>query len=188
MQLIAFGKRLPVPGRLLIKTLQIMKLTAIFLLIAWSQLNAKGYSQKISLSEKNAPLEHVFADIEKQTGYSFFFNYAWLDKAHRVTLEMRGATLEQALDSCFKDQPFTYTIVNMTIVIKQKLDTKETNSLAEFALDIRGKVTNEKGEPVVGATVSVKGSKTGVATNDNGEFFLDKVNGNGILLISSVGF
>lgn len=52
----------------LTKTLLIMKFTAILLLSAALQVSATGYSQRVTLSEKNAPLEKVFTAIKKQTG------------------------------------------------------------------------------------------------------------------------
>jgi len=58
---------------------RVMKLVA-FLLIVALHLNAKGFSQ-ITLSEKDAPLEKVFKVIENQSGYVFFYDYAWLQQA-----------------------------------------------------------------------------------------------------------
>src|SRR5689334_15312255 len=97
--------------------LLIMKLTATFLLIACLQVSAKGYSQ-ITLSESNASLEKVFQKIEKQSGYLFWYNNAMLRQARKVDISVHDATLQQVLDICLKGQPFTYSIIEKVIVIK----------------------------------------------------------------------
>jgi TonB-linked SusC/RagA family outer membrane protein len=165
-----------------------MKLTAILLLIACLHVSAGGYSQKISLSERNSPLEKVFADIQRQSGYDFFFNYTWLDKANKVTVEIHDATLEQALEVCFKGQPFTYEIVKKTVVVKQKEEGKNNSSLTRAPIDVKGKVVNEKGEPLIGASVQVKGSGKGVETAKDGSFELKQVAADAVLVISFTGY
>src|SRR5579872_6667810 len=89
------------------KTLLIMNLTAILLTVTCLQVGAVGFSQNITLSERHVPLQKVFKSIEDQTGYVFFFNYAWLRHARKVSVEARNASLMEALELCFKDQPLT---------------------------------------------------------------------------------
>jgi len=52
------------------------------------------------LSEKNVPLKKVFKSIEGQTGYVFFFNYAWLRHARKVNVEAKNTSLMEALELC----------------------------------------------------------------------------------------
>ena len=52
---------------------------------------------------------------------------------------------------------------------------------------IKGKVMSEAGVPVAGASVVVKGSKTGTSTNNRGEFSIVAAKG-ATLVISNVGF
>src|SRR5438045_4112980 len=95
--------------RPLTKTLRIMNLTAILLFVACLTAGAKSFSQ-ISISEKNAPLEKVFAQIERQTSYTFVYTDKVLQDAKPVTVEVSNVSLEQVLSICFKEQPYTYTI------------------------------------------------------------------------------
>ncbi len=74
--------------RKLNQTLRIMKLTAILLLIACLQVSATGFSQKITLSEKNASLEKVLNKIEKQSGFTFAYTASMLRKAKRVSVNI----------------------------------------------------------------------------------------------------
>ena len=59
------------------KKLLLMKFTTILLLAACLQVSARGLAQKITLSERNAPLEKILKQIHKQTGYQFFYESAF---------------------------------------------------------------------------------------------------------------
>lgn len=67
----------------LLKTLLLMNFTAIFLLAICLNAGAKGYSQQISISEKDVTLEKVFKEINRQTGYTFVYTESLLKKGKR---------------------------------------------------------------------------------------------------------
>jgi TonB-linked SusC/RagA family outer membrane protein len=168
------------------QTVRIMKITAIILLSACLTASAKGDAQNITLSEKNVPLQKVFKEIHKQTGYQFFYEDELLNQAGKVDITVKNASLEQVLILCFKNLPFTYTIVNKTIVVKaNEVQPKKLLPPLPPPIDIKGKVTNEKGEPII-ATVTVKGTNKSVSTNDNGEFTIAGVDENATLVITGV--
>ena len=152
--------------------LRIMKLTAFILLVACMQVSANGYSQKVTLSAKNAPLIKVFESITKQTGFRFFYNQEQLRKSKPVSIQIKDADLEIALNACFKDQPFSFSIVNQVIVVKERglagVTIEVPGGIAPPLIDVRGRVVNEKGEPVEGVTVSIKGSSKNTITDKNG--------------------
>jgi len=77
---------------------RIMKLTATLLLVACLQVSAAGFGQLITLSERNAPLQKVFAEIKKQSGYTFAYTESTLATAHDITIQVKDATLEQVLN------------------------------------------------------------------------------------------
>jgi TonB-dependent starch-binding outer membrane protein SusC len=165
-----------------------MKLTAFLITVACLQVSAHGFTQ-ITLSETNAPLKKVFQQIEKQSGYLFWYNNAVLQQAKPVDIHVQNATLEEALFACFKEQPFTYSIIEKVIVIKE---AGSKNQLAipvvPPLLTVTGHITNEKGEPLAGATITVKGTKNATATNDDGSFSISDVPEDAVLVISSVGY
>src|SRR5215510_3625341 len=85
--------------------LRTMKLTAFILLTACLTASAGGYSQKVTISEKNASIEKVFGIIEKQTGFVFFYDYSLIAQAKKVNIEVKDIPLPEVLPLCFKDQP-----------------------------------------------------------------------------------
>ena len=171
---------------------QIMKLMTFFLIVA-VHVSAKGVSQ-ITLSEKNAPLEKIFKAIENQSGYVFFYDYAWLHQAKTVSIQVKNASLTEALNECFKDQPLTYSIIGKTIVVKQKEELKsESPLIAEKSfninIEVSGTITDvATGKPLAGATVKLKGSNQATTTDENGKFTLQVPGAGSVLVISYVGY
>lgn len=165
---------------------KIMKLSAILLFVACMHVSAKGFSQ-ITLSEKNTPLQKVFKKIERQTGYEFLCPVDLLQKAGTVTIELSNATLADAMQAILAGKNLGFTISDKTIVIRSEQSPPLMAAGEPMPLlDIHGRVVNEKGEPVAGATVTEKGTRNATATDDNGEFVLKGVDENGILVISGV--
>lgn len=173
------------------KTLLLMSFAAIFLLAICLNASAKGYSQQVSISEKDVTLEKVFKEINRQTGYTFVYTESLLKKGKKVSVTALNASLEQVLDVCFKDQPITYTILNKMVVIKDKeiSPLKENVYASPPPINISGRVTNDKGEPLQGVSVLIAESKKGTTTNSDGRFVLTVSNAENIVLeISNVGF
>jgi TonB-dependent starch-binding outer membrane protein SusC len=171
----------------LTKTLRIMKLTAILLFAAALQVTAKGVAQeKITLSLANASLEKAFDQIEAQTGFVFIYKDETV-KDKKVSVQVTNASLAQALDICLKGQALTYKIVGKSVAIKaEKAIVDLTSDYIPPFIDVRGRVVNEKGEPVEGVTVKVKGSSKIAMTDKNGEFSLTTVEQNAVLIFTHI--
>jgi len=146
-----------------------MKLLAFFLLAACLQLAARTDAQKISLTVKDVSLEKVFREIERQTDYVFFFEEDAIRKTSRVTINVRKADLPDVLQRCFSNQPLAYTIIGNTIVVKFSGADNKPEKVIPPA-EITGKVTDEQGRPIEGASVTLKGTATGVTTNADGTY------------------
>ncbi len=106
------------PGAL-IKTLRVMRLTAILLTAFCVQVSASGLSQKISFSGENVRLQTIFKAIEKQTGYFVVYDPQLLANSQPVTVRMQNVTLKELLDYILKDQLLTYSFKKTTIFIKK---------------------------------------------------------------------
>jgi TonB-linked SusC/RagA family outer membrane protein len=185
------GKRkrcLPPKRRQLLQTTKILRLTVVLFLTLCFQAMATGYGQKITLSEKNAPIEKVFKEIRKQTGYQFLYTTRMVENARKVTIQVKDAELEDVLNRCFKEQPFTYEIKDKTIIIKSRTEGSTPVNISHPPIDIKGRLVNDKGEPVAGASVNIKGTSIRVVTNDNGEFSLTGVIENAVLIVSHVQY
>lgn len=168
---------------------RIMKLIGILLLAACLQVSAKGLTQTINLSAKDAPFIDIIKSIERQTNYAFFYKVSWLNEAKKVTIKAVNMPLKEALDICFKEQPFAYSISgkNITIIPKSNENLNNENGRVVSApIDIHGKVVDEYGRPIAGVTVTVKGTRKQAITDESGEFVLPGVEENAVLSFSSV--
>ncbi|ALL07666.1 hypothetical protein AQ505_20535 [Pedobacter sp. PACM 27299] len=114
-----------------------MKLTVILIFFGCLQVSADGFSQKITLSEKNTTFNALFENIKKQSGYTFFYNNKLIKEEGRISIEMEEVSLEDALNQIFKNRPYSYMILNKTVVIKKKIIEKEASSRGKLWLFCR---------------------------------------------------
>lgn len=170
------------------KTFLLMKMIVLLLTIACLQVSAVGYAQKLSLSMKDKPLEQVLQEIKAKTGYRFFYKLDMLNNAKKVTIRIDNADLPNVLDMIFKEQPFTYQIVNKTIIIKPRLNAQMTEDVSILNLTVSGKVTDDKGNPLPGVSVQVKGTSKGTQTNAQGEYQLTGIAQDAVLVFSYLGY
>jgi TonB-linked SusC/RagA family outer membrane protein len=169
--------------RLLYKNSPPPKILRGWLLPALLLLSISAGAQTVTLSFKEAPIERVFAEIKKQTNYSFVYTSEEISAARPVTISIKEKPLKQVLEQLFDEQPFYYSIEQNYIIVKQKkAEPKKTD------FEIRGRVVDEKGEGIAGASVKVKNSSDGTATDGNGNFSLKSNSDNTTILISSIGF
>ena len=161
-----------------LKILLAMKLTVLLLTIACVNVSAAVHSQGITLRYNDVPFKNVIEQISRQSGYSVLADTKDMQNAKNVTVSVRNASLEKALIESFKGQPFTYEIVNKTILIK-------SNSPAWI---LSGSVLNSSGEAVPGASVTIKGTTVGTTTKTDGTFSLNITEAEAVLIISSIGY
>jgi TonB-dependent starch-binding outer membrane protein SusC len=148
----------------------------------------RAYAQNITISVKNANLESVFKEIRRQTGYNFIYNYDWLQHTRRVTINLKNASINQVLDSCFRGQNFIYEIVDKTVSLKQKEVSLRASVVPVEGSPIRGKVTDSAGAPLTGASALIKNTNKGTVTRQDGSFEIRNAPSSGMLVISFTGF
>jgi len=181
--------RLAIPAKLFLT----MKLVTLLLMTTLSQVTAVGYSQKISLEKRNVSIEAAFSAIESQTDYLFLYDKLDLPSSRLVSVNLKNATIDQALNQLFADVPLSYKIFKKNIVIKKQEKQKEealvTPAQKPAVLQaLSGKVTDEKGEGLPGVNIVVKGTSKGATTNTSGEYQLDITDQGTILVFSFVGY
>ncbi|HEY8920524.1 MAG TPA: SusC/RagA family TonB-linked outer membrane protein, partial [Chitinophaga sp.] len=161
-----------------------MKLTAFLMLAACLQISAKAVSQQITLSEKNASLKKVLKEVSRQAGMSIVYDENMLSRTKPVTVSVKNATVKEVLDECLRDQAMFYSIDGSRIIIQARPAAKMQQ---DTTVSISGRVTDEKGQPIPGATIRVKGTNTGTATDGEGRYNI-RAPRNSELLVSFVGY
>lgn len=174
-----------------LKLLKVMKLTTILLFVTCLHAVAHTSGQTVTLSLKNVPVQKVFKAVSRQTGVSIVYCEGLFEGLKHVSINVKNASVKDVLQQCLPGAPFEYSVQGNTIVIRKK-SIIETPAITTTATPpppapIKGKIVNEKGEPIPGANVQVKGSRKGTSTNANGEFTIDADKGD-ILIISYIGY
>ncbi len=165
----------------------VMKLTIALITVFCIHLHAATFGQNITITDKNVKLEKVLSDIEKQSGYTFWYKTDVVKQSYKVTLDVKGLSLDNTLQLCFKDLPINYKIVQKTIVLTAKTTVSaEVTPIAP--ININGKVVDDMGLPLPGATVRVKGTNIVTSTDANGTFKITVPDKSAVLLISFIGY
>lgn len=170
-----------------------MKLTFLLTVLSVVQVYASSYAQHVSIKAKNSPLVQVMQSIQKQSGIPFFLNGKDIANT-KINADIKDEKLETALTNLFTGKPISWELVDGTIILRRsenptlgnQVSTAETRSAQQRR--ISGKVSDESGNAIQGASVVVKGSNNGTSTDANGNFSLE-VNGNNItLIVTYIGF
>ncbi|RPE08806.1 SusC/RagA family TonB-linked outer membrane protein [Chitinophaga lutea] len=166
-----------------------MKLIITLVTVLTLQVQARVAAQTISMTGKDLSFREIFTRLEKQTGYVVFYNLALLDKTTPVSVSARNMPVETFLSTIMNGQPIDFEINSKTITIKAKTLPPAAVQQEKTAKDppVKGKVTDEEGNPLPGATISVAGTSRGVQTNEKGEFSIE-AGKQDVIYITYIGF
>ncbi|QEC40308.1 SusC/RagA family TonB-linked outer membrane protein [Pseudobacter ginsenosidimutans] len=165
----------------------------LLLLIATTFLHthANAFAQGITIKVKDESLENVFKLIQKQSSYSFVYSGDQLKGASKVSLSVVNESIRTVLDMIMKEQPFKYEISEAFVIIKKKQSAQQiafdADTTAGNPIDLIGKVVDQDGKPVAGATVTVRATGASTATGVDGSFLI-KAEERGVLMITNVGY
>jgi TonB-linked SusC/RagA family outer membrane protein len=168
---------------------RIMKLITLLLFVAFFQLSASTYSQttRLKISGHNLSIGEIFEGIEKQSEFSFFYNVNQIDLSKQVNIDADNQFVNEILDKILVGTNMTYTINNKLIVIHKQGEPVEMVIAQQQGRKITGKVTDQAGMAIPGASVVLKGTTTGTVTDNNGTFSLTNVPEKSTLACSFVG-
>ena len=144
-----------------------------------------AWSQKVSLNFNNERVEKVLSSIKSQTGLGLVFSDQLIAVNRKVPIQLKDATLEDALTKLLAGTKVTFEVRNNKIYFIEKKTDQQPGSRKK---KVSGVVKDAMGEPVIGANVVEKGAGTnGVITNLDGEFTLE-VPENASLSVSYIVF
>ncbi|MET4545946.1 TonB-linked SusC/RagA family outer membrane protein [Pedobacter africanus] len=185
-----YTKETGMPAMVYRKIMLIMRLTTVILIASLIQVSAATFGQRITLNGRAVPLEKLLKEIQAQSGYDFIYDLNVVKQSGRVNVAVKNVPVEDALHSVLYGLPLTYKIENGKVSIRKKEALSAlANLIAHLAdIDVRGRILDEKGIPMRGATVKLKGTAKTATTDDQGEFLLRNVPEDGIIEISFVGY
>lgn len=165
----------------------------LLILCCLMHVSAASYGQTLSIKKANVSIQEILEDIRRQASYDFFYDADLFTDANAVSLDIRNATINQVLDQCFDGSPYTYAIANKIVTIKkdsrkQAASTRATAIPLQQTARISGKIADENGAPLAGATVVVKENGHTVQTDRNGRYEIVVAPGTYTLRVSYISF
>ncbi|MDR2920024.1 MAG: TonB-dependent receptor [Tannerella sp.] len=165
-----------------------MRLILLLWIACFIPISATTYAQNTTLnvSAKNESLESILKGIESQSEFLFFYNAKDINKNTRISLDKRNSNIEDILKDISTKTGIAYTIKDRHIVLTSHPEYLKqiTNQASK---EVSGTVTDNTGEPIIGANVVEKGTTNGVITDIDGKFVLS-VSANAILQVSYIGY
>lgn len=164
--------------------------TCILLLFVFIEPALAIRAEKIKLSYRDVFVETFFTDNSNQSGCDFICSKDLVANVKLGSIHARSRKLSGGLVLLFRDEPFIYAPENKTTIIKEceKIRTERVISNSPQPINVKGRVLGQNLEPLVGANVQVKGQKISSLTGQKGEFSLNNLPDNAVLLISYVGY
>ena len=159
----------------------------IVLLLLFYPLNILGAQGVISVKGQAMTIKQAIQLIEKNSNYTFFYNAADLKNTTNKNLNC-GGTIEEVLKEVFKGSGITYMIKGNEIILKVNKE-EAAQQQPKKKRTVTGTVVDaENGDPVIGATVVVKGQKDGVITDLDGNFTIAISGSKAQLEFSYIGY
>lgn len=146
-------------------------------------------AQSITKDFKDESLRNVLKVVEQQTGMSVIYKVGEVNANKKITATFKATPLEKVLQTIL-DTGLSYEINKNIIAIHkketEKQDVKRTPQVDHNKM-VKGTVLDEHGEPIIGATVKVKGTKTATVTDIDGNFSFEVPEGS-MLVVSYLGY
>ncbi|WP_343695388.1 TonB-dependent receptor [Flavobacterium sp.] len=137
--------------------------------------------------DQNVTLKEFFRQIENQTDFKFAFTdqIDTSKKYFNKKSTFKQITIEKLISELNKISSVQFSVVGNNIFVKQK---SQSTKAAKKKSTLKGQISDDEKQPVIGANVFIKELETGTVTDSNGKFSFEVANGNYTLVISYVGF
>ena len=139
---------------------------------------------KVTLDLKNVTLNEMFEEMKKQTDYDFFYNSQLLLARGFISVKADNEEVTSVLDRVLPGVNLEYQMNNNLVTIRAK--KVEQQQQVNF-VQVKGRVTDEKGNPLPGAAVIIHGTTQGVSTDMEGHYTLN-VKPDDVLKFSFIGY
>ena len=145
-----------------------------------------GQAKTFTVSLKNVTLKEVISYVEKNSQYVFFFKPEVINQSTQISVSLKNATVKQLLDKVSEQANIVYEMKERQIVLKEKKVSEQSVSQKKRLL--QGRVKDEQGNPIIGASIQLKNTGTGVITDLDGLFQIQVTDKNSVIVISYIGY
>ena len=162
-----------------------IKLLLLFFTLSFGVIQAQSSNVKISIKGK-VSIKEALREVERQSKKSVAYNQSKLKDSEQIELNVSNESIGNVLNSILENTDFSYEIKDDQIMI---IPNKKQSPVqqSEVKKQIKGTVLDELGDPIIGATIAVKGASTGGVTNIYGEYSV-LVSESDVLIFSYLGY
>jgi len=164
-----------------------------------SPIKAQGIlNKKVNVTLSNTTMLEALQYLQKNNNVKFIYSASSLDADKHFSLNINNQTLKTVLDQVFKDNGINYDVMNDRVVLEKKAATTPTINAADpgvviteeaaAKVIITGKVTDNTGQPVPGATVTEKGTTNGITTGVDGGYKLSVAGPASVIVVQFIGY
>ena len=168
------------------KVWQMMKLRMVLIifLVGLTSLPTMAQDQTVTLKLTDVNLYELFDAIRKQTGLRFLYNAEQMKEVPKVSVDVKNKKVKDVLTEVLTGTPLTFEYNKGVVTLKER---KATEKPQVKLITITGRVVDEKGNPIPGATVLIQGTTQGVATDVEGAYTIN-VRPDDALRVSFIGY
>lgn len=158
-----------------------MKLIIALTFLSVINASAGSHAQTVSVRLNQTEISRALDYIEQQGNFRFLFNSRLKDLKQKVSLDMVNAPIAEVLDKLFHGTSLAYKRLDNNLIAIRSDKPEEQD------IKITGRITGDKGEPLSGVSIAVKGTSKGTISDNNGNYSLT-VSPNAVLVISFIGY
>lgn len=173
----------PMQGRARYFALTILRRCILLTVISFAA--SAVLCQSVSLRLKNVTLEKAFREMEKEIEQRFVYTSEMIAVSKRVSLNVSNESLPKVLELIFANQPLEYELDEHFIKVRFK---PMPVNVQQKRVNVAGRITDESGKGLEGITISTKQSGRTTASENDGNFLLQDVEPNDVLIISGIGY
>ena len=140
----------------------------LFLLMTFVSLTATALGQRTTIKLDNVDLQVAFNEIKQKMGYTFVYNDQVVKNVGKVSVNVTSSDIKYILAKCLEGTSLDFYIEDNIVVIKSKAE--QARETERKPVTVKGKVVDEKKQPLPGVTVLLKGTTLGVTTGGEGDF------------------
>jgi TonB-linked SusC/RagA family outer membrane protein len=164
----------------MMKTMKVILLT-----LAFYCLSATVFAQNITLNISNVTVKEAIQTLKEKTGYSFIYEVNDIDTQRKISVKSANKPIDEVVKQILAGQQVAYEITGKSIVLTRKKEAqKETE---QKTVKVNGIVSDTNGDPIIGVSISVKGTTSGTISDVNGKFTIEAA-GNATLKLTYIGY
>ncbi len=136
-------------------------------------MNLFSQEKTISLNFRDTPIERIIAEIERQSGFRFFYEQSSINLTPKTSIKIKNAPIRKVLGQLFANSSYSYQIIDRHIILSQEKVIVPENLKGNLSRTVKGFVTINENENIPGVTVIIKNTYTGTITDRKGYYQIE---------------